>query len=251
MDNTERNKIIKKAAKYSVNNKYKRECWGFWFALLGLFYIEFLPFIHCPSIWNDEVCLKINNLTSQLLLAYIASYIFFYINLLKKEQQKYEDYYPRITILLQRLFSVFDSHEKRLASLYKDAKGEDTFIYNKESIETVIDYLEEREKIYIETYGTSAKNDYTPANEISGSNYLTAGQISYDIEKLSYFNDILSSDYKIKLFDISQNLYLTSFKNNLKSDLVTYKLLIEDEIELYKKIKDLKEHSNKIFGTDF
>lgn len=89
MDNTERNKIIKKAAKSSVNKKYKRECWAFRIALLGICYIEFMPFLHCPSIWDADICLKINNLTSQLLLAYIASYIFFYLNILRKEQRMY------------------------------------------------------------------------------------------------------------------------------------------------------------------
>ena len=197
MDKTERNKMIKKAAKSSVIKKYKRERWVFQFALLGICYIEFMPCLHCPSIWDADICLKINNLTSQLLLAYIASYIFFYLNILRKEQRMYEDYYPQIIQLLNNLFNVFDSHERCLKSLFKRASKGKSFLYNADSIRSVIEYLKAREKIYLEIYGNEIDNKYTPANEITGSNYLTAGQISYDIELLNNLSEVISSDYKM------------------------------------------------------
>ena len=69
-ENTQ-HKTINKAAKNAIKKKYKWETRLFIIALFMVCYIEFMSFLHCPSVWNFETCLKINNLTSQLLLAYI------------------------------------------------------------------------------------------------------------------------------------------------------------------------------------
>ena len=251
MDKTERNKMIKKAAKSSVIKKYKRERWVFQFALLGICYIEFMPCLHCPSIWDADICLKINNLTSQLLLAYIASYIFFYLNILRKEQRMYEDYYPQIIQLLNNLFNVFDSHERCLKSLFKRASKGKSFLYNADSIRSVIEYLKAREKIYLEIYGNEIDNKYTPANEITGSNYLTAGQISYDIELLNNLSEVFSSDFKMALFRISQNLFILKMKDKQINSLKYYGLFVDEEIKLYTEIQNLRKEASFLFGESF
>lgn len=244
-------KVIKKSVKTAIRKKYKCECRLFWLAIIGIFYIEFLPCIHCPSIWNADTCLKINSITSQLLLAYVASYIFLYINILTKERRIYENYYPQIILILKNLFSVFNEHKERLESLYVEATKEKTFNYDKESIHKIINYLKKREDIYINQYKVDKDNEYTPAREITGSNYLTAGQIYYDIKLLETFNEVLSPDFKTILFEISQNLYIIKLKDKPINNLEFYKIMVNSEIKLYKLIEELREHSNNTFSTDF
>lgn len=251
MVEAQKRKKIKEAVSFTIHKKYKWEYRGFWIALIGICYIEFMPFLHCPSIWNVDICLKINNLTSQLLLAYIASFIFFYLNIFRKEKRKYEDYYPQIIKLLNNLFSVFDSHEKTLRSLYKGASKGSPFLYNADSIRSVIKYLKAREEIYLKMYGSDTDSEYTPANEITGSNYLTAGQISYDIKLLNNFSDVLNSDFKMILYRISQNQFILKMKDKQINNLKYYGLFVDEEIKLYTEIQNLRKEASLLFGESF
>ena len=72
-------KRIIKASKRVVFLKYKNEVIAFIIALMVLLYIEFFPNYHLPSLLDNSICNKINNLIYQLLLAYVASFIFFIV----------------------------------------------------------------------------------------------------------------------------------------------------------------------------
>lgn len=243
--------IIKKSAKFAIRKKYKCERRLFWIAIIGIFYIEFLTCIHCPSIWDTETCTTINSLTSQLLLAYIASYIFFYLNVIKREKERIRNCYPQIIHILKNLFSVYESHEKYLKSIFnKLRKGED-FAYSTESFQKIINHLRNEDKVYLEAYKLPIDNEYKPSNTIGGSNFATARQISYDIELLQHFNDIFNSDYQMILFRISQNLYILKYKNNRINNLDFYETLIDEEITLNKEIQELKKQSSPMFGMEF
>ena len=246
MNKLPRKKNIKKA----IYNKYRFEFYGFCLALIGVFYIEFLPCLHFYSIWDNSTCVKLNTLISQLLLAYIASYIFFFLNVLKKEQKKYEDYHPYIIKLLTNLFSVFDSHKECLKHLYKEVNKETSFIYNAESIHVIIEHLKDKERVYRKKFGTEIDSRYTPSNELMGSNYLTAGQISYDIDMLNHF-DVLDSNFKMALFRISQNLFIIKLKDKPIHNLRFYGLLVNDEIKLHEEIENLRKEASLLFGESF
>ena len=238
---------ISKAAKRAIWKKYRNETIGFWISLFFVCYIEFMSKFHIPSIWDIETCSKINNIVLQLLLAFIASFIFLYINILTKELKSYEDSYPQIVRILKNMFSVFDSHERCLKTLYKDATNDDAFVYDEKKIDIIINYLKKNEKEYKKIYGDNKNDLYTPASHITGSNYLTAAQISYDIELLNNFRDILNSDFNMILFDISQNLYISKLKDYQINDLEFYRILVKSEILLHKQITNLKIHSMELF----
>lgn len=250
MEKLQRKKSVKKAVYFAIYNKYRFEHYGFCLALIGIFYIEFLPCLHLHSIWDYSVCMKINTLISQLLLAYIASYIFLCLNVLKKEQKKYDDYYPHIIKLLANLFSIFDSRKECLKNLYKGINKENSFIYDAVSIYAIIEHLKDREKIYRELYGAQIDSHYTPSNELTGSNYLTSGQISYVLDMLNNF-DILDSNFKMALFRISQNLFIVKLKDNPIHNLRYYSLFVNDEIKLYEEIENLRKESSRLFGVTF
>ena len=161
------------------------------------------------------------------------------------------DYYPQIIQLLNNLFNVFDSHERCLKSLFKRASKGKSFLYNADSIRSVIEYLKAREKIYLEIYGNEIDNKYTPANEITGSNYLTAGQISYDIELLNNLSEVFSSDFKMALFRISQNLFILKMKDKQINSLKYYGLFVDEEIKLYTEIQNLRKEASFLFGESF
>lgn len=250
MEKLQRKKSIKKAVCFAIYNKYRFEHYGFCFALIGVFYIEFLPCLHFPSIWDYSVCLRINALISQLLLAYIASYIFLYLNMLKKEQKKYEDYYPYIIKLLKNLFGVFDSRKEYLKHLYKEVNKETSFIYNAVSIHIIIEHLKDRERVYREQFGIEIDSHYTPSNELMGSNHFTSGQISYVIDMLNHF-DVLDSNFKMALFRISQNQFIIKLKDEPIHNLRYYGLFVNDEIKLYEEIENLRKEASILFGVTF
>lgn len=151
MEKLQRKKSVKKAVYFAIYNKYRFEHYGFCLALIGIFYIEFLPCLHLHSIWDYSVCMKINALISQLLLAYIASYIFLCLNVLKKEQKKYDDYYPHIIKLLANLFGIFDSRKERLKNLYKGINKENFLYMMQFQFMPLLNTLK-IEKKYIENY---------------------------------------------------------------------------------------------------
>lgn len=248
MNDIQKRKEIKKMAKSAIHKKYRWECIGLLVVSIMLFYIEFLPCLYLPSIWNGETSVKINYLISQLSLAYIASFFFFYLNILKKEQRKYEDYFPQIIRILRNLFNVFDSHERCLRSLYKEAHKGDTFTYNEASIRIVIEYLKDRENKYLAMYKDQDCSQYTPAYEISGNNHLVCRQIFYDIELLNNFSEILDSNFTMALFRISQNQFILRLKDEQINDLKFYTLLVEEEVKLYKEIESLKKEFKILFG---
>ena len=250
MEKLQRKKSIKKAVCFAIYNKYRFEHYGVCFALIGVFYIEFLPCLHFPSIWDYSVCLRINALISQLLLAYIASYIFLYLDVLKKEQKKYEDYYPYIIKLLKNLFGVFDSRKEYLKHLYKEVNKETSFIYNAVSIHIIIEHLKDRERVYREQFGIEIDSHYTPSNALMGSNHFTSGQISYVIDMLNLF-DVLDSNFKMALFRISQNQFIIKLKDEPIHNLRYYGLFVNDEIKLYEEIENLRKEASILFGVTF
>lgn len=251
MEDSKNIKRINEIAKNVIKNKYKCETNIFKAALGGVIYIEFLEIIHIPSIWSIETCTTINNLISQLLLAYIASYIFFCLNVVKKEKERIRNCYPQILHILNNLFSVYDTHEKYLKSIFKKLRQSEDFTYKTESFQKIINHLRNEDKVYLEAYNLSIDNEYKPSNTIGGSNYVTATQISYDIELLQHFNDIFSSDYQMVLFRISQNPYILKYKNNRNNNLVFYEALIKEEIDLNKEIQKLKKYSISMFEMKF
>lgn len=100
-------------------------------------------------------------------------------------------------------------------------------------------------------YGNEIDNKYTPANEITGSNYLTAGQISYDIELLNNLSEVFSSDFKMALFRISQNQFILKMKDKQINSLKYYSLFVDEEIKLYSEIQNLRKEASILFGKSF
>ena len=83
-----------------------------------------------------------------------------------------------------------------------------------------------------------------------GSNYLTAGQISYDIDMLNHF-DVLDSNFKMALFRISQNIFIIKLKDKPIHNLRFYGLLVNDEIKLHEEIENLRKEASLLFGESF
>lgn len=231
--------------------KYRYEIGGFLFSCVLCFYIEFGEEYYLYPIfnWSDETCAKLNSLLLQVSIAYVASFIFFVINIASKEIRKYTLFYPQIARILDNLFVVFDGHKKLLESLYRQAKSNDShFSYDEASLGLIVNYLKKKDK-ELESKNKADDMKIKPFScELSGNNYLIAMQISYDINLLMKYSDILTPKILSILFDISQNDYIIRHKGQPQDNIYMYELFLQDDVQLYYKIRELRKYS-KMFCT--
>ncbi len=238
-----KNKIRHKAAKNVVYKKYQLLNWGFWGALLGIFYIEFLPIIHIPSIWNVEICTKINNITLQILLAYVASYIYFYLNIIKKEIKDGAIFVPHMIYILRDIFSASSKHAGFMMFLSKQTLSNDNFNYKTNEILDILSVLK--------TVKNSSKEKEELSILLCDNSLDLAKKISYDIELLNHFSESFDTEYKTLLYSISQNNFIQQLKDKEEITITDYERLFIQNIELHQKIELLRDKSEKIFLTEF
>lgn len=234
---------IKRTATINTLKKYRWESHIFIFFSLLLIWIEFFPSLHFKTDFSIEMCNKINNIISQLCLAYVASYIFLCVNVMNREQKNKALIYPHIIRILKDIFFATASHHGLLIFLSKHIKSNETFTY---SIDEILEIL------------SALKKDNTPPNDklnlstmLCNNSIEMAKKISYDIELLNNFSDLFESKYNSLLYTISQNYFILQLKNKDEITITDYQRLILQNIELYKTIELLREESEKIFKIEF
>lgn len=236
-------KVIKKSVKTAIRKKYKCECRLFWLSIIGVFYIEFLPCIHCPSIWNAETCLKINNILSQLCLAYIASFIFFAINIIDREVKKNILIYPHIIHILGDIFMTFASHKGLLIFISQKTSTNETFEYNINREIEVISALKE---------GKSSSEDIKKLSAMLCDNSIQlAKKTHYNIELLNHFSESFDTDFNSLLYSISQNYFILQFKDKNEICLNDYERFLPNNMKLHEQIELLRKKSETIFKIEF
>lgn len=229
--------------KYIIS-KYRCEIGVFILSFIMCIYIEFGEEYYLRSIfsWSDETCTKLNGLLLQFSVAYIASFIFFVLNIVLKEKRTYTLFYPQITRILDNMFVVFNGHRNLLDNLFRQAKNNDNhFSYDEESLGLIVNYLKKKDK---ELAGKNMADnmEIKPFScDLSGNNYLTAMQISYDIDLLMKYSDILTPEILSILFDISQNNYIIRHKGQPQDNIYSYELFLQEDVQLYYKIRELRK----------
>ena len=235
--------ILKHRAIYNTFRKYKWESIIFIVLSIVLILIEFFQELHFEVRFSINTCEKINNILSQLCLAYIASYIFFAINIINRETRKNMFVYPHIIHILRDIFLTIASHEGLLMFISQKMTSNETFEYNKNGILDILSALEKE--------GTSLEENNKLSAMICDNGIQLAKRIIYNIELLNHFSESFNTDYNSLLYSISQNNFILQLMDKNEIDINDYKRLLLSNIKLYNQIEILRDKSEKIFKIEF
>ncbi len=216
----------------SISSKYSFDIVLFLLAITIVYLIKFTT-IRIPLLIkiNDDI---INEIIYFICSTYSVTFMALLVNNIFKEWKKYKDMYPHIKAILRRTLSVYSSRVSFLMDEFKNIEADKVFNFENHDFEKLLS-----------TYKSDGITNFCRCN------YMTAGQIYYDMEALMKFSDCIDSKMLSIIYYISTNLFVLKHKDKEHENLSLYSIYYEYERELYKHYQELKRLSVKIFGDEF
>jgi hypothetical protein len=200
-------------------------------SVFAVIWIEFVNVkIPVSSFTNAN---KINSIFENLLIAYISSYCFWFINIFVKEYRSKRILTPAFAVIIRNLLFLYDSYIRQMFLDAGISNATDRLINIKsnDDIKKVLDQYNSLNVVL--------------QSRCYGSTQLAFNQILFDIDELFKFSNSLDVKLYICIFRIHENIYVRHFSVDdcIKKHWYIIDVYTWDFIDLIKKMEEIKAYS--------